>query len=163
MPGKVAIQVKTADEVTESGLYLPQETVRSTHERRATQGVVVAIGEEDPDEDILYYYCKTCGDGEFNKRFYSDEAADKHLMEGPEHHSMVAVHRRKFGLGDTVVFGKYSGTEIKYRPPADDQDEKNTIERKARPAPETIIIMSVKDILCRVRAPEEAVNIQVRA
>lgn len=52
-------------------------------------------------------------------------------------------------VGDRVIFGKYSGVEIKQR---------------GRPgqAPERIIILVAKDILARVKLPEEAENITVK-
>jgi chaperonin GroES len=124
MPGRVAVQIKTAEEITRGGLYLPVETVRSQHEKRATQGLVVAIGPDDDDD--------TLGDPPL-----------------------------RFKVGDIVVFGKYSGTEIEYQPPFD-EEEINTIHRKARPPREKIILMGVRDILARVRSADEAANLKVR-
>jgi chaperonin GroES len=52
-------------------------------------------------------------------------------------------------IDDVVIFGKYSGTEIKYQP-----------DRKL-PA-EKIIILKFGDILARFRMPEESENVTVR-
>lgn len=55
MPGKIAVLVSTRDEITPQGLFIPVETARSLHEERPTQGVVVAIGDDEilttDDED----------------------------------------------------------------------------------------------------------------
>jgi co-chaperonin GroES (HSP10) len=52
-------------------------------------------------------------------------------------------------IGDRVVFGRYSGTQISYS--AD----------KSKPK-EKVIILTRKDILCRVKQVSESSNIQVK-
>ena len=52
-------------------------------------------------------------------------------------------------VGDRVIFGKYSGTQITYKP--------------SKQAPkEKVIILTRKDILCRVKQVSESPNIQVK-
>lgn len=51
MPGKIAVQVETKEEFRPGGLFIPIDTARSVHEQRATQGVVVAHGDDDPDDE----------------------------------------------------------------------------------------------------------------
>lgn len=51
-------------------------------------------------------------------------------------------------LGDRVIFGKYSGTQITYKP------TKQTKEK--------VIILTRKDILCKVKVAAESTNIQVK-
>lgn len=57
-------------------------------------------------------------------------------------------------LGDRIVFGKYSGTELKYRPPR--------VEGQPVPATEKIIILVFKDILCKIKNPDDADKIKVK-
>lgn len=121
--GLLAIQVDTKDEITPSGLFIPVETARSIHETKPTQGIVVAIGGAVAMED--------------------DPDAD---LDEP-------VSTTEFEVGDRVIFGKYSGTEIKYQPP--------DVSGK-RPPKERIIILQYKDILARFKVPKEAENVQVR-
>ncbi len=54
-----------------------------------------------------------------------------------------------FQVGDIVVFGKYSGTEITYQPDRTKPKEK-------------VIVLAQRDILCRFKKPEEADNVKVR-
>lgn len=119
MPGKIAVQVDTKDEITPAGLFIPETTAKSIHDSRPNQGVIVAIGEE-PDED--------------------DEEA---LMQ-----PIIPLK-----VGDRVVFGKYAGTELKYRPP--DVDGK-------RQQNEKIILLEFRAILCKIKNPEDANQIQVK-
>lgn len=49
LPGKVAVLVESKKEWTPSGLFIPVDTARSVHEERATQGTVIAIGEDEED------------------------------------------------------------------------------------------------------------------
>lgn len=118
MPGRIAVQVDTKDEITPAGLYIPEGTARSIHEARPNQGVIVAIGEEDED---------------------SDEA--------------LAQPDNPLKLGDRVVFGKYSGTELKYRPP-DVDGTRQTLEK--------IILLTFRDILCKIKNPEDGDKIKVK-
>lgn len=120
MPGKIAVQVDTKDEITPAGLYIPENTARSIHEGRPNQGVIVAIGEELDEDD------------------------DEELMR--------PVYPVK--VGDRVVFGKYSGTELKYRPPE--------VEGEPRPAIEKIILLLFKDILCKIKDTSQADQIKVK-
>lgn len=120
MPGKIAVQVDTKDEITPAGLFIPENTARSIHDARPNQGIIVAIGEE-PNED--------------------DEEA---LMQ-----PVIPLK-----LGDRVVFGKYSGTELKYRPPR--------VEGEPPPAVERIILLVFKDILCKIKDPKDADKITVK-
>lgn len=41
--------VESKKEWTPSGLFIPVDTARSVHEERATQGTVIAIGEDEED------------------------------------------------------------------------------------------------------------------
>lgn len=50
---------------------------------------------------------------------------------------------------DHVVFGKYSGVEIKWQPD------------RTKPA-EKIILLQFKDILCKLNVPEESGNLTVK-
>lgn len=54
-----------------------------------------------------------------------------------------------FKIGDVVLFGKYSGTEIRYTP-----DKSKTAEK--------IVILTFKDIIARFKLPEEVENVKVR-
>jgi chaperonin GroES len=107
MPGKIAVQVATKEEMI-GGLYIPIDIARSIHEVKPTQGVIIAIGEE------------------------SLEDAEGNLK-----------------VGDHVVFGKYSGTQIKWQPD------------RTVPA-EVIILLMFKDILCKLNVPEESGNLTVK-
>jgi chaperonin GroES len=117
MPGKIAVQVDTKDEITPAGLYIPEGTARSIHEARPTQGVIVAIGEHPNEEDAL--------------------------ME-----PVLPV-----SVGDRIIFGKYAGVELKYRPP--DVDGK-------RQESERIILLEFKSILAKIKDPEDADKITVK-
>jgi co-chaperonin GroES (HSP10) len=52
-------------------------------------------------------------------------------------------------VGDHVVFGKYSGTQITWRPD------------RTKPA-EIIILLQFKDILCKLNVPEESGSLTVK-
>jgi co-chaperonin GroES (HSP10) len=52
-------------------------------------------------------------------------------------------------VGDHVVFGKYSGTQITWQPD------------RSKPA-EKIIMLQFKDILCKLNVPEESGNLTVK-
>lgn len=119
MPGKYAVQVDTKDEITPGGLYIPESTVRSIHDARPNQGVIVAIGEEIDEDD--------------------EEAL------------MLPVIPLK--VGDRVVFGKYAGTELKYRPPDVDG---------VRQQFEKIILLEARAILCKIKDPKNADKINVK-
>jgi chaperonin GroES len=108
MPGKIAVMVKVADEITANGLYIPEGVARSIHEAKPTQGTIIAIGTEDDEEPDL------------------------------------AV-----SIGDTVIFGKYSGTEIRLR-------------SKPGQDPERIIILTFKDILARFKDVDTSEDITVK-
>ena len=60
-------------------------------------------------------------------------------------------------VGDIVVFGKYSGTQIKWRPLGPDGQPDRT-----RPE-EKVIIMSTSSVLAVLRNPDIAGEIKVRA
>lgn len=109
-PGRLAVEVNVKEERTKSGLFIPRDTTRSQHEQKATQGIVVALGDEDEDD-----------------------------LENPP---------SKIKLGDTVLFGKYSGTEVLYQP---DRTKD----------PQKVFILNVRDILAVLRSPEEAANIRI--
>lgn len=163
LPGKIIVQIKTSDEITASGLFLPEEVVRSRHERRANQGTIVAIGIADVDDDFDtpdYLQCKVC-----QEKFYDDERASHHKVTESTptviHETAEVFLKPRLKVGDVVIFGKYSGTELKYQPPFDNEG-KNIVERKARPNPEVVIILGYKDILTRVRSADEAALIRVR-
>lgn len=119
MPGKIAVKIDTKGEITPGGLYVPVDTARTIHEARATQGVVVAHGDDFDDDDDL---------------------------ESPP-------PRTK--LGDTVLFGKYTGTKIIWQPPTPEG-------AKERPPREEVIVMHEKDVLAILRSPEQAKNIKVK-
>lgn len=110
MPGKIAVLVETKDEITPAGLYIPEDSARTIHESRATQGTVVAIGEEDPDD-----------------------------LESPP---------SRLKVGDVVIFGKYAGTKVTYKP--------------NRETKQAVIIMGERDILAIVRLPAEAAHLKVK-
>lgn len=119
MPGKIAVQVDTKNEITPGGLFIPVDSVKTIHESRATQGVVVAHGDDTEDEDDL------------------DSAPPRTKV------------------GDTVLFGKYTGTKITWQPP--------TPEGSAvRPPREEVIVMYEKDVLAILLSPEQAKNIKVK-
>lgn len=52
-------------------------------------------------------------------------------------------------VGDNVVFGKYSGSQITWQPD------------RTKPA-EKIILLQFKDILCKLNVPEESGNLTVK-
>lgn len=106
-PGRLVVQVKVEDEVTKSGIVIPRDTARSIHEQKATQGVVVSMGEDDLEDAAIIYE-----------------------------------------VGDTVLFGKYSGTEIKYTPPGSRTEQK-------------VVVLNHKDILAKLVSPEEASRIKI--
>lgn len=114
MPGRVAVLVSTKDEITPNGLYIPEDTAKSIHESKPTQGRVVAIGKYSEDDDAGL------------------EAEDP-----------------QFEVGDIVIFGKYSGTQIRYVP-----DKRKTAEK--------IVILSFKDILAKFLIAEEVENVKVK-
>ena len=114
MPGKIAVQIETKKEFTSAGLYIPVATARTIHEERATQGKVVAVGNDDDDD----------------------------LESAPA----------KIKVGDTVLFGKYSGTKIEYLPDPKKRDEK-----------EQVIVMQERDVLAILRSPAEASKLRVRS
>ena len=51
MPGTLAVKVEAKAERMPSGLYIPEDTARTIHEERPTQGIVVAIGDKEAYED----------------------------------------------------------------------------------------------------------------
>lgn len=57
-------------------------------------------------------------------------------------------------IGDVVLFGKYTGTKIKYRP------ERPANEPQADQ--ETVIIMTEASVLAVLLTPEQAANFKVR-
>lgn len=118
MPGKIAVQVDTKDEITPAGLYIPENTARTIHEARPTQGVIVAIGEYEDEEDQL----------------------DQPILP--------------VKVGDRIIFGKYAGVELKYRPPR--------VEGQPVPSSEKIILLEFKSILAKIRNPEDADKITVK-
>lgn len=118
MPGKIAVQVDTKDEITPAGLYIPENTARTIHDARPTQGLIVAIGEYENEEDQLQQ-------------------------------PILPVD-----VGDRIIFGKYSGVELKYRPPR--------VEGEPVPATERIILLEFKSILAKVKNPEDAEKITVK-
>jgi co-chaperonin GroES (HSP10) len=117
-PGRIAVLVKVHAERTPTGLLLPEDTVRSIHEERPTQGIVVAI---HPDDLVI------------NEEKHRDETE-----EG-------------LALGDRVVFGKYTGTKLEWQPNPNDRSTK-----------EKVVIMSGKDVLCKLVEPEELSDLKVR-
>lgn len=119
MPGKIAVQVDTKNEFTPGGLFIPVETARTIHEARATQGIVVAHGDDSDEDDDL---------------------------ESPPPRTKV---------GDTVLFGKYTGTKITWQPPTPEG-------QKERPPREEVIVMHEKDVLAILLSPEQAKNIRVK-
>lgn len=73
-PGKLLVQVKKAEEINRSGLWLSDKAINELQGgMRPTQGIVVACGDDDDSQDVPFA-----------------------------------------GLGDKVVFGKYSGVEMSY-------------------------------------------------
>lgn len=50
MPGRIVVLVRTTSERTPSGLFIPEETARSIHEERVTQGVIVAMSSDEDDD-----------------------------------------------------------------------------------------------------------------
>jgi len=50
MPGNIVVLVDTRDEITPTGLLIPETTARSIHEERPTQGEIVSIGAQDEDD-----------------------------------------------------------------------------------------------------------------
>lgn len=60
-----------------------------------------------------------------------------------------------FKVGDVVVFGKYSGTEISYRQPHEPGQPPNEKQR--------IVVLQFKDILTRIKMPEEREHLKVKA
>lgn len=71
---------------------------------------------------------------------------------GPEDESEDGMMEDDIGslkVGDRVIFGKYSGVEIK---------------QKGKPgqAPERIVILTAKDILARVKVTEDSADIVVK-
>jgi co-chaperonin GroES (HSP10) len=100
MPGKLAVQVDTKDQITPQGLYIPEGVARSIHEQRPTQGVVIAIAEDDKDYDGI-----------------EEDAAE--LGADPD-----IPMTKPFAIGDRVVFGRYSGVEITYWPDRTKNKEK---------------------------------------
>lgn len=69
-PGKIAVRVLQASDMTEAGLWLPESAKNEGH-----MGEVIA----------------TCGPYEENGKEYEND----------------------YQVGETVVFGKYNGTEVK--------------------------------------------------
>lgn len=67
----------------------------------------------------------------------------------------------ELNIGDLVIFGKYSGVEIRYRPPSD-ADVKTGPMAQPRPPEERIIILGRKDILTRVKDESQASNMVVK-
>jgi len=110
MPGRLVVEVAMKEEMV-GGIYIPYDTAKTLHEAKATQGIIVAMAEEDEDD-----------------------------LESPP---------RKLKLGDVVVFGKYSGTEITWQP-----DRKSAKQR--------VVILSEKDILARFKTPSIQSSIQVK-
>jgi co-chaperonin GroES (HSP10) len=123
MPGRVAVQVKTSEEITPAGLYIPEGSARTIQESRATQGIVVALGDERDEDPPI-----------------------------------------NFSVGDVVVFGKYSGVELRYQPPGPDDDDQEIphYKKRPKPAPEKIIIMTYASVLTRIKDASEAEKIKVR-
>lgn len=125
MPGRIAVQVKAAEEIR-GGLYLPEAHVRSMHEQKPVQGVIVSLGPSALD------------DADFE-----DEEAE-------------------LKVGDTVVFGKYSGVELSYQPEADLEEGEQKAGPYAKPKPprERIVLLQFKDILCRIKTPTDAIKVR---
>jgi len=119
MPGRIAVQIETKSERTPTGLFIPVDTARSIHEQRATQGRVVAIGDETDEVQDL-----------------DDDVSS--LLK----------------LGDTVLFGKYTGTKISWNPP-----DINGIRQERQ----EVVIMHEKDVLAILRSPEQVRNLKVKA
>jgi co-chaperonin GroES (HSP10) len=57
--------------------------------------------------------------------------------------------RHRFQIGNIVLFSKYSGTEISYSPDRTKPKEK-------------VIILAERDILARLRDPEELANLTIK-
>lgn len=107
---KIAVLVASKSEHMPSGLFIPEDTARSIHEDRPTQGEIVALGADVED----------------------------------------------FGIGDIVIFGKYTGTKIKYRPTKPDGSVDRTVDSQ------TVIVMNESAVLCVLLTPEQARNLKVR-
>lgn len=58
-------------------------------------------------------------------------------------------------IGDTVLFGKYTGTKITWQPPTPEGE-------KVKPPREEVIVMYEKDVLAILLSPEQAKNIKVK-
>lgn len=58
-------------------------------------------------------------------------------------------------LGDTVVFGKYTGTSIEWQPPTPEG-------AAARPTKQRVVIMRHEDVLAKLLTPEQAQNLKVK-
>lgn len=121
-PGRLAVQVKAAEEM-KGGLYLPVDTVRSMHEVKPVQGVIVALNEDDLDD---------------------------------------ADWSPPLAVGQLILFGKYSGTEIRYREPIPEERGTPAYAQAPRPPEERIVILTYKDVVARVRDPKEASNMVVK-
>lgn len=135
--GRIVIQVETKAEWTPSGLYIPVDTARTVHEQRATQGKVVAVSW---GEAVRIPSGSTEGiDLEPGKAYLMDDD-DEELSQAPH-----AV-----SVGDTVLFGKYTGTKITWQPD-------RTKDRQ------DVIIMQERDVLAVLHSPEQARNIKVKA
>lgn len=60
----------------------------------------------------------------------------------------------RVNIGDTVLFGKYTGTKIIWQPDAGPDG--------IRPSRQEVIVMYEKDVLARLLSPEQAKNIKVK-
>jgi co-chaperonin GroES (HSP10) len=119
-PGRLAVLVKSAEEMR-GGLYIPIDHARSLHEAKPVQGTIVAMGEEQLDDD------------DFDLK-----------------------------VGDLIIFGKYSGTEVRYRPPIEEERGTPAYAQAPRPPEERIVILTRKDVLARVRDKAQADNLTVK-
>lgn len=104
--GRLVVEVEVKAERTPSGLYIPEETARTIHEERPTQGRVVAVTDDEDD----------------------------------------------FEVGDWVIFGKYNGTKLSRSVEVDGKRER-----------EVVIVLNAKDVLAKLRSPEQVRGLKVRS
>lgn len=64
--------------------------------------------------------------------------------------------------GDLIIFGKYSGTEVRYREPIVEERGTPAYAQAPRPPEERIVILTRKDVLARVRDKAQADNLTVK-
>lgn len=70
---------------------------------------------------------------------------------GSDDEDDLASAPSRVSIGDTVIFGKYTGTKISWHPGGDRTKDK-----------EELVIMYEKDLLAILRSPEEARHIKVK-